>query len=133
MPRRLLFLGRVLVLLSGVVSLGVRPTVWAQDVVVTPFPFPDIDGPDFEKQKLGESVLTGATAELLAAGLLPAAFALQRVTIAPGGHTVTPGGDPRVVLLYAETAFTMRAGDSVLSPAGSGSELRNDGSEGEWQ
>ena len=125
---------------------------------------------DLEEAAKGESVFgEGATAELLGIGVIPAvpaepaALALQRVTIAPGGHIVTPADDPRVVLLYvergtvtvrntvattvtrgvalatpgaqaqeaipAETEFTMTAGDTSLSPAGSGGELRNDGSE----
>ncbi|MDQ3695490.1 MAG: hypothetical protein M3464_17990 [Chloroflexota bacterium] len=162
MMRRLLFLGVVLVLLSGVVALGATFAARAQsETFPSGHPIPD--------QGEGESVFTNATPELLAAGPLPsapprpAALALQRVTIAPGGHIVTPADDPRVVLLYvergtltvrytvatevtrgaalatpvaqgreaipAETEFTMRAGDSSLSPAGTGGELRNDGSE----
>jgi quercetin dioxygenase-like cupin family protein len=118
----------------------------------------------------GESAFgAGASAELLGIGVIPAvpvqpaALALQRVTIAPGAHIVTPADDPRVVLLYvergtltvrntfattvtrgtalatpgaqaqeaipAETEFTMTAGDFSLSPAGSGGEWRNDGTE----
>ena len=160
--RRFLFLAVVLVLLSGVVVLGTTVATMAQsDTFPSGHPIPD--------QGEGESVFTGATPELLAAGLLPAAppqpgaLALQRLTLAPGGTAITPAGDPRVVLLYvergtltvsnsvvasvtrgaalatpgaevqeaipAETAFTMRAGDAFLSPAGSGGELRNDGSE----
>ncbi len=160
--RRPMSLGVVLVLLSGVVALGATFAARAQsETFPSGHPIPD--------QGAGESVFTNATPELLAAGLLPssppqpAAIALQRVRLAPGGHIVTPADDPRVVLLYvergtltvrntvaatvtrgaalatpgaqaqedipAETAFTMRAGDSSLSPAGSGGELRNDGSE----
>jgi quercetin dioxygenase-like cupin family protein len=107
-------------------------------------------------------VFEGATAERLAIGVIPAlppepvAFALQRVSIAPGGRTVTPAGDPRVVLIVVErgtltvtntegtvvtrggliqhaypagTEFTMSAGEANLSPVGTGGELRNDGSE----
>jgi hypothetical protein len=155
-------LGVVLVLLSGVVALGATFTAGAQsDVVERGHPIPN--------QGEGESVFTNATPDLLAVGLLPfsppqpAALALQRVRIAPGGHVATPGGDPRVVLVYvesgtltvtntlaatvmrgaapatpgadaqeaipAETEFTLRAGDSFFSPAGSGGELRNDGME----
>jgi hypothetical protein len=161
MMRRLMSLGVVLVLLSGVVALGATFGARAQsDVVERGHPIPN--------QGEGESVFTNATPELLAAGMIPsssppAALALQRVHIAPGGRTVTPSGDPRVVLVYvergtltvrntvpatvtrgaalatpgaqtqdaiaAETEFTMSAGDSFLSPAGSGGELRNDGSE----
>ena len=159
--RNLMSLGVVLVLLSGVVALGATFGARAQsDVVERGHPIPN--------QGEGESVFTNATPELLAADLIPsssppAALALQRVHIAPGGRTVTPSGDPRVVLVYvergtltvtdtlaatvtrgaalatpgaaaqeaipAETEFTMRAGDSFFSPAGSGGELRNDGSE----
>jgi quercetin dioxygenase-like cupin family protein len=115
-----------------------------------------------EPREAGESVFAGATAERLAIGLIPAlppepvALALQRVSIAPGGRTVTPAGDPRVVLIVVErgtltvnntegtvvtrggqiqdavpagTTFTMSAGDANLSPVGTGGELRNDGSE----
>jgi quercetin dioxygenase-like cupin family protein len=162
MMRRLMSLGVVLVLLSGVVALGATVVARAQsDVVERGHPIPN--------QGDGESVFTNATPELLAASTVlsslpqPAALALQRVRIAPGGRTVTPGGDPRVVLVYvehgtltvtnslaatvtrgaalatpgaqaqeaitAETEFTMRVGDSFFSPAGSGGELRNDGSE----
>jgi hypothetical protein len=110
----------------------------------------------------GESAFEGATPELLAAGAIwtlpskPAALALQRVLLAPGGRTVTPAGDTRVVLIVVErgtltvnntqgtvvtrggliqdafpagTVFTMSAGDANLSPVGTGGELRNDGSE----
>jgi quercetin dioxygenase-like cupin family protein len=155
-------LGLVLVLLSGVVALGATVTARAQsDVVERGHPIPN--------HGEGESVFTNATPELLAASTVlsslpqPAALALQRVRIAPGGQVVTPGGDPRVVLVYvesgtltvsntvaatvmrgaalatpgaqaqediaAETEFTMSAGDSFFSPAGSGGELRNEGSE----
>ena len=160
--RRLMSLGVVLVLLSGVVALGATFAARAgSETSDRGHPIPN--------HGEGESVFTNATPELLAAGLLPsappqpAALALQRVHIAPGGRTVTPSGDPRVVLVYvesgtltvrntvpatvtrgaalatpgaqtqdaiaAETEFTMSAGDSFLSPAGSGGELRNDGSE----
>ena len=152
----------VVVLLSAVVALGTTFAARAQsDVVERGHPIPN--------HGEGESVFTDATPELLAGGVMPssppqpAAIALQRVRIAPGGHVVTPGGDPRVVLLYvesgtltvrntvaatvmrgaamatpgtqaqediaAETEFTMTAGDSFLSPAGSGGELRNAGTE----
>src|SRR5688572_8140216 len=101
MMRRLASLGVVLVLLSGVVALGATVAARAQsDVVERGHPIPN--------QGEGESVFTNATPELLAVGLLPsypsppAALALQRVRIAPGGRTVTPGGDPRVVLVYVE-------------------------------
>ena len=179
--RRLIALGVVLVLLSGVVALGAPVTGGTQS---DPTPGPPNDCIQYpedcqdlvsypaaeEALKAGESVFgAGATGELLAVGVIPAvpaqpaALALQRVTIAPGGHIVTPADDPRVVLLYvergtltvrntvattvtrgmalatpgaqaqeaipAETEFTMTAGDSSLSPAGSGGELRNDGTE----
>jgi hypothetical protein len=161
MLRRLMPLAVVLVLLSGVVALGATFAARAQsETFPSGHPIPD--------QGEGESVFTNATPELLAAGVLPAAppppaaLALQRLTIAPGGTAITPEGDPRIVLLYvergtltvrnsvaasvtrgaalatpgvqvqeaipAETEFTMRAGDAFLSPAGSGGELRNDGS-----
>ena len=172
--RRLIALGVVLVLLSGVVALGAPvaggtqsdPTPASTDICVQ---HPE-DCQVTEAYLRGESVFgAGATGELLAVGVIPAvpaqpaALALQRVTIAPGGHIVTPADDPRVVLLYvergtltvrntvattvtrgmalatpgaqaqeaipAETEFTMTAGDSSLSPAGSGGELRNDGTE----
>jgi hypothetical protein len=143
---------------------------------------PDTDGDRYEdyclqdraacepQRIMGESAFgEGATAELLAAGAIPAAppqpaaLALQRVRLAPGSRIVTPAGDPRVTLVYvergtltvrntvdatvtrgaalatpgaqaqeaipAETEFTMGAGDSSLSPAGTGGELRNDGTE----
>lgn len=113
-----------------------------------------------EARARGERVFAGATPELLAAGAvpayppLPAEIALQRVRLAPGGRVVTPGDDPRLVLLVVErgtltvrntvaaavtraggtrevvpagTAFTMGAGDSYVSPARSGGELRNPG------
>ena len=163
MMRRLMSLVAVVsVVLLGVAALGAGPDARAQsDVVERGHPIPN--------QGEGESVFEGATPELLAASTVlsslpqPAALALQRVRIAPGGRTVTPGGDPRVVLVYvergtltvtntlaatvmrgaalatpgaqaqedipAETEFTMTAGDSFLSPAGSGGELRNEGSE----
>jgi hypothetical protein len=160
--RRLTSLVVILVVLSGAVALGATFAARAQsDVVERGHPIPN--------HGEGESVFTDATPELLAGGVMPsfppqpAAIALQRVRIAPGGHVVTPADDPRVVLLYlesgtltvrntvaatvmrgaamatpgaqaqediaAETEFTMTAGDSFLSPAGSGGELRNDGSE----
>jgi hypothetical protein len=83
-------------------------------------------------------------------------MALQRVTIAPGGHVDTPSGDWRVVLVLVERGtltvrevlpvvvtratqeqesmpagaeFTLQVGDSYLSPSGSGGELRNDGTD----
>jgi len=145
----------VVVLLSGVVVLGATFAARAQsDVVERGHPIPN--------HGEGESVFTNATPELLADGLvpaypsLPAAIALQRVHIAPGGSIVTPGDDPRVVFLYvergtltvrntvatvvsrgmqdqeavpAETEFTMSVGDSYLSPTGSGGEVRNAGTE----
>ena len=160
--RRLQSLVVVLVLLSGVVALRASVAARAQsDAVERGHPIPN--------QGEGESVFEGATPELLAASTVlsslpqPAALALQRVRIAPGGRTLTPAGDPRVVLVYvergtlsvrntvptqltrgavmatpgaqaqeaipAETEFTMSAGDSFFSPAGSGGELRNDGTE----
>ena len=80
---------------------------------------PDTDGDRYEdyclqdraacepQRIMGESAFgEGATAELLAAGAIPAAppqpaaLALQRVRLAPGSRIVTPAGDPRVVLLY---------------------------------
>ncbi|MCC2672479.1 MAG: hypothetical protein K0Q72_4951 [Armatimonadetes bacterium] len=149
---RLMSLIAVALVLLGVAALGARLAASAQDAL-----------------KRGESVFTNATAELLAVGTLPsslpkpAELALQRVRIAPGGHIVTPGDDPRVTLIYvergtltvrntvatqltrgavmatpgaeaqeaipAETEFTMSAGDANLSPAGSGGELRNEGTE----
>jgi quercetin dioxygenase-like cupin family protein len=155
-------LGLVLVLLSGVVVLGASFAARAgSETSPSGHPIPH--------QGEGESVFEGATPELLAASTVlsslpqPAALALQRVHIAPGGRTLTPAGDPRVVLVYvergtltatntltatvtrgavlatpgaqtqeaipAETEFTMSAGDSFFSPAGSGGELRNDGTE----
>src|SRR5215210_561891 len=98
MLRRILFLTVVLVLLSGAVALGATFAVRAQsETFPSGHPIPD--------QGEGESVFTNATPELLAAGLLPvapsqpAALALQRLTIAPGGTASTPAGDPRIVLL----------------------------------
>jgi hypothetical protein len=145
----------VVFLLSGVVVLGATFAARAQsDVVERGHPIPN--------HGEGESVFTNATPELLGDGLvpaypsLPAALALQRVHIAPGGSIVTPGDDPRVVFLYvergtrtvrntvdtvvsrgmqdqeavpAETEFTMSVGDSYLSPGGAGGELRNVGTE----
>ena len=180
--RRLMSLGVVMVLLCGVVVLGASVAGGTQGEATPTLPDPcDLDPNfcpdfDFEDEELaelaakGESVFgEGASAELLAIGVIPAvpaqpaALAMQRVRIAPGGHIVTPADDPRVVLLYiesgtltvrntvattvtrgaalatpgaqaqesipAETEFTMSAGDSSLSPAGSGGELRNDGTE----
>ena len=184
--RRLMSLGVVLVLLSGVVVLDASGAVGTQDeatptlqeiCVQTPEACQDVDHDgdglldgDEAAAFRGESVFgEGATAELLGFGVIPAvpaqpvALALQRVTIAPGGHIETPADDPRVVLLCvasgtltvrntaattvtrgmalatpgaqaqeaipADTEFTMTAGDSSLSPAGSGGELRNDGTE----
>jgi hypothetical protein len=146
----------VLLVLLGVAALGASRSATARDEI-----------PIYSAMKAGE--LTDATAELLAVGLLPAslsqpaAIALQRVRIAPGGSIAVPADDPKVVLFYvergtltvrntvpavvtrgaalatpgaetqeaipAETEFTMSAGDSSLSPAGSGGELRNAGSE----
>jgi quercetin dioxygenase-like cupin family protein len=176
---RRLSVGVFLVLLSGVVALGANVAAGAQsdpppeDVCVQ---YPEVcqdlvSYPEEEEAiKEGESEFgDGATGELLAVGVVPAAspqssaLAMQRVRIAPGGSIVTPADDPRVVLLYvesgtltvrntvattvtrgvalatpgaqsqeaipAETEFTMTAGDSSLSPAGSGGELRNDGTE----
>jgi hypothetical protein len=45
-----------------------------------------------------------------------------------GAALATPGADSQEAI-PAETEFIMSAGDSSLSPAGSGGELRNDGSE----
>jgi len=45
-----------------------------------------------------------------------------------GAALATPGTQAQEEI-PAETEFTMRAGDSSLSPAGSGGELRNDGGE----
>ena len=174
---RRLSLGVVLLLLSGGVVFGASGAAGSQsepppeDVCVH---YPEICQDlvsypeEVEAIKEGESVFgAGATGELLAVSAIPdalpqsAALAMQRVRIAPGGRIVTPGDDPRVVLLYvesgsltvrntvattvtrgvalatpgaqeaipAETEFTMTAGDSSLSPAGSGGELRNDGTE----
>jgi hypothetical protein len=154
MKRRLLSLIAVAVVLLGVAALGASRSATARDEIP-------------EAMKAGE--LTDATAELLAVGMLPsslphpAALALQRVRIAPGGTVVVAADDPKVVLFYVErgtltvhttvdavvtrgatratpgaqaqeavpakTEFTMSAGDSSLSPAGSGGELRNDGSQ----
>ena len=45
-----------------------------------------------------------------------------------GAALATPGALTQEAI-PAETEFTMSAGDSTLSPAGSGGELRNEGSE----
>jgi len=45
-----------------------------------------------------------------------------------GAALATPGAEAQEAV-PAETEFTMSAGDATLSPAGSGGELRNDGSE----
>jgi hypothetical protein len=45
-----------------------------------------------------------------------------------GATLATPGAEAQEAI-PAETEFTMSAGDSSLSPAGSGGELRNEGSE----
>lgn len=183
--RRSLGVILVLILLSGVVTLGASVPARAQSEA-TPGPddfcvqYPDVcqdftleaedSAVEVEVEAAGESEFgAGATAELLAIGVIPAvpsqpaAIALQRVRAAPGGRIVTLADDPRVVLLYvesgtltvrntvsstvtrgltlatpgakaqeaipAETEFTMTAGDFSLSPAGSGGELRNDGTE----
>jgi hypothetical protein len=122
-------LGVVLVLLSGVIALGAPFAAAAQDEA-TPLSLPDVceldpqvcqnlefdeteiheaaEAP--EEEAAGESVFgAGAAADLLAIGAIPAlpaepaALALQRVRIAPGGHIETPADDPRVVLLYVES------------------------------
>jgi hypothetical protein len=159
----------------GVATLGLRHQAHAQTDAAPPDyvrPLPTLCERDPRlcpgyipveaAREAGESVFEGATAERLAIGVIPAlppepvALALQRVTIAPGGRTVTPAGDPRVVLIVVErgtltvnntvatavtrdgqvqdafpagTTFTMSAGDANLSPVGTGGELRNDGSE----
>ena len=86
-------------------------------------------------QRAGESVFTGATPVLLAAGAvpayppLPAEIALQRVRLAPGGRVDTPGDDPRLILLAVErgtlavrntvaVAVTRADGRRELVPAG---------------
>lgn len=50
------------------------------------------------------------------------------VTVTRGEVLATPGVQTEEIVA-AETEFTLRAGDSFFSPAGSGGELRNDGSE----
>jgi hypothetical protein len=181
---RRLSLGVVLVLLGAMVVLGGPFATGAQSEATPTLPDLCTLDPDIcqeleyqetdivlvEEEAKGESVFSeGATADLLAIGAIPAvpsqpaAIAMQRVRIAPGGRIVTPADDPRVVLLYVEsgtltvsntaistvtrgalvatpgaqtqetipagTEFTMSAGDSSLSPAGSGGEWRNDGTE----
>lgn len=81
MLRRLGSLSAVIrVVLLSVVVLAATHAATAQD----------------EMRKMGESVFTDATAELLAVGTAPsfpsapAELALQRETIAPGGHIDTP-------------------------------------------
>ena len=45
-----------------------------------------------------------------------------------GAVMATPGAEAQEAI-PAETAFTMSVGDANLSPAGSGGELRNEGTE----
>jgi hypothetical protein len=49
-------------------------------------------------------------------------------TVTRGTALATPGAQAQEAI-PAGTEFTMMAGDSSLSPAGSGGELRNDGAE----
>ena len=49
-------------------------------------------------------------------------------TVTRGAALATPGAQAQEAI-PAETEFTMGAGDSSLSPAGTGGELRNDGTE----
>ena len=139
----------LMILLLGVLALGVSVSARA-------LPFTS------EIAMRGESVFTDATDTVLAAGSVPAfpstpaEIGLQRVHIAPGGTIVTPGDDPRVVLVSveqgtltvrntvpvlvtrltqdqdaipAETTYTMTTGDAYVSPPGSGGELRNEGTD----
>ncbi|MDQ3640047.1 MAG: hypothetical protein M3450_00935, partial [Actinomycetota bacterium] len=49
-------------------------------------------------------------------------------SVTRGAALATPGAEAQEAI-PAETEFTMTAGDAFLSPAGTGGELRNDGSE----
>ncbi|HEU5434512.1 MAG TPA: hypothetical protein VFU81_22760 [Thermomicrobiales bacterium] len=151
--RRLAGVVAIIGMLLGLAALGVTFHAGAQ---VTPGDIrPPGALPDYER---GESVFTDATPVSLAVGLipayppLPAAIALQRVVIAPGGVIATPGDDPRLVIvvveqgaltvrntvpvvvtratqqqetLPADTPVTLGPGDAFLSPAHSGGDLRN--------
>jgi hypothetical protein len=96
MKRRLLSLIAVALVLLGVAAPGASRSATARDEI-----------PIYSEMKAGE--LTDATAELLAVGVIPssspqpAALALQRVRIAPGGKVVVAADDPKVVLFYVES------------------------------
>ena len=52
----------------------------------------------------------------------------RAATVMRGAALATPGAQAQEAIA-AETEFTLTAGDSFFSPAGSGGELRNEGSE----
>jgi hypothetical protein len=128
---RLMSLIAVGLVLLGVAALGAGPPAGAQDdgEVLETLPETYV-----EKRAAGESVFTNATAELLAVGTLPsalpqpAALALQRVVIAPGGHIDTPGDDPRVTLIYVERG-TLTVRNTVATQVTRGAVLATPGAE----
>ena len=152
MRRFLPLVSVAIVALIGLVALGARPGVGAQEA--TP---------------VTEAVFEGVTVEPLAGGSvpayppLPADFILVRARIAPGGRIAVPAGDPSLALNYVEsgtlislntapvvvvrgaamatpgaqaqeqlpanTEVTLQAGDSFVGPPGVGGEVRNEGTE----
>ena len=83
---------------------------------------------------VGESVFADATPTLLALGVvpaypaLPAALALQRVVIAPGGRITTPADDPRVTLIYVERG-TLTVRNTVATQVTRGAVMATPGAE----
>jgi hypothetical protein len=157
--RRLMFLGVVLVLLS-VVLLSASVAARTQSEATPTFENICVQDPEdcqdldhdgdgildgdeedyvyIREEAEGESVFgLGASAELLGIGVIPdtpaqpAALTLERVTIAPGAHIVTPADDPRVVLVYVEggiltvrntVATTVTRGMALATPGAQAQE-----------
>ena len=137
----------LMVLLLGVIALGMGSAVHAQDYAKLK------EGESVFTDATPTLLAAGAIPTFPHE---PSGIALQRGQSARGGLVVTPAVDPRLVLLTVEqgtltvrntvpvvvtrqtgapesvpaaTEFTMTTGDAYVSPASSGGQLRNTGTE----
>ena len=148
--RRLASLIAVLVVLLGVAVIGASRSATAQDYMKAgtlegataellavgqlPSSLPRPAGIALQRLRIdpGGSIVVPADDPKLVLFYVESGTLTLRSTVAAvvtrAAAVATPGTQAQEEI-PAETEFTMRAGDSSLSPAGSGGELRNDGGE----
>jgi hypothetical protein len=147
--RRIVSLGVVLVVLLGVMALGASRSATAQEyykagtlegataellaVGQLPSSLPQPAGIALQRLRIdpGGRIVVPADDPKLVLFYVESGTLTVRSTVAAvvtrGAALATPGAQKQEAI-SAETEFTMSAGDSSLSPAGSGGELRNEGS-----